>query len=137
MEKLKEGHCVGVGRRDILFFLFIVFGRWGVFIWKGVTPPDNSTSNHCLKLRRLIVKLVNSNVALKKLFVTRAKRALYLLLIIRLGLRNVSTRIFNKQDIWVTSCLIKVTRPSYFVRVPSYFETLWYPHLYFDRKSNI
>ena len=34
------------------------------------------------------------------------------------------------------SC-IKVTRPSYFVRVPSYFEALWYPHLYFDLKSNI
>ena len=31
---------------------------------------------------------------------------------------------------------IKVTRPSYFVGVPSYFEALWYPHLYFDRKSN-
>ena len=27
----------------------------------------------------------------------------------------------------------KVSRPSYFVRVPSYFEALWYPHLYFDR----
>ena len=26
---------------------------------------------------------------------------------------------------------------SYFVRVPSYFEVLWYPHLYFDDKSNI
>ena len=26
---------------------------------------------------------------------------------------------------------------SYFVRVPSYLEALWYPHLYFDRKSNI
>ena len=33
--------------------------------------------------------------------------------------------------------LFKVTRPSYFVRVPSYFEALWYPHLYFDHKSNI
>ena len=33
--------------------------------------------------------------------------------------------------------ILKVTRPSYFVRVPSYFEALWYPHLYFDRKSNI
>ena len=32
---------------------------------------------------------------------------------------------------------IKVTRPSYFVRVPSYFETLWYPLVYFDPKSNI
>ena len=32
---------------------------------------------------------------------------------------------------------VKVTRPSYFVGVPSYFEALWYPHLYFDRKSNI
>ena len=31
----------------------------------------------------------------------------------------------------------KVTRASYFVRVPSYFEVLWYPHLYFDLKSNI
>ena len=31
----------------------------------------------------------------------------------------------------------KVTRPSYFVRVSSYFDALWYPHLYFDRKSNI
>ena len=31
----------------------------------------------------------------------------------------------------------KVTRPSYFERVPSYFEALWYPHLCFDRKSNI
>ena len=38
--------------------------------------------------------------------VTRAKRAL-LYLLLRLGLRNVSTRIFNKQDIYVTSCLIK------------------------------
>ena len=39
-----------------------------------------------------------------------------------------------------TSCLklkFKVTRPSYFVGVPSYFEAFWYPHLYFDRKSNI
>ena len=25
----------------------------------------------------------------------------------------------------------------YFVRVPSYFEALWYPHLYLDRKSNV
>ena len=32
---------------------------------------------------------------------------------------------------------VMVTRPSYFVRVPSYFEALWYPHLYFDHKSNI
>ena len=32
---------------------------------------------------------------------------------------------------------IKVTRPSYFVRVPSYFEALWYPHLYVGHKSNI
>ena len=32
---------------------------------------------------------------------------------------------------------INVTRPSYFVAVPSYFEALWYPHLYFNRKSNI
>ena len=31
---------------------------------------------------------------------------------------------------------LKVTRPSYFVRVPSSFEALWYPHLYFDPKSN-
>ena len=31
----------------------------------------------------------------------------------------------------------KVTRPSNFVRAQSYFEALWYPHLYFDHKSNI
>ena len=28
------------------------------------------------------------------------------------------------------------TRPSFFGGVPSYFEALWYPHLYFYRKSN-
>ena len=32
---------------------------------------------------------------------------------------------------------LKVTRSSYFVRVSSYFDALWYPHLYFDRKFNI
>ena len=35
--------------------------------------------------------------------------------------------------------LFKVTRPSFFFLgggVPSYFEALWYPHLYFYRKSN-
>ena len=32
---------------------------------------------------------------------------------------------------------IKVTRPSYFGTLPSYFEALWYLHLYFDHKSNI
>ena len=31
---------------------------------------------------------------------------------------------------------LKVTRPSFFGGVPSYFEALWYPHLYFYRKSN-
>ena len=34
-------------------------------------------------------------------------------------------------------CACQVTRPSLFLRVPSYFEALWYPHFYFDRKSNI
>ena len=33
-------------------------------------------------------------------------------------------------------CPFKVTRPSFFWGVPSYFEALWYPHLYFYRKSN-
>ena len=33
-------------------------------------------------------------------------------------------------------CLFKVTRPSFFGGVPSYFEALWYLHLYFYRKSN-
>ena len=36
----------------------------------------------------------------------------------------------------VTVLVLKVTRPSIFGRVPSYFEALWYPHLYFYRKSN-
>ena len=31
---------------------------------------------------------------------------------------------------------LKVTRPSFFGGVPSYFKALWYPHLYFYRKSN-
>ena len=30
----------------------------------------------------------------------------------------------------------KVTRPSFFGGVPSYFEALWHPHLYFYRKFN-
>ena len=30
----------------------------------------------------------------------------------------------------------KVTRPSFFGRVPSYLAALWFPHLYFYRKSN-
>ena len=34
------------------------------------------------------------------------------------------------------NCSVKVTRPSFFGGVPSYFEALWYPHLYFYRKSN-
>ena len=37
---------------------------------------------------------------------------------------------------WVKESL-KVTPSSYFVRAPSYFEALWYPHLYFDRNSNM
>ena len=37
----------------------------------------------------------------------------------------------------VSVCELKVTRPSYFVRVASNFETLCYRHVYFDRKSNI
>ena len=32
--------------------------------------------------------------------------------------------------------LVKVTRPSFFGGVPSYFEALRYPHLYFYCKSN-
>ena len=31
---------------------------------------------------------------------------------------------------------VKVTRPSFLGGIPSYFEALWYPHLYFYRKSN-
>ena len=31
---------------------------------------------------------------------------------------------------------LKVTRPSFFWGISSYFEALWYPHLYFYRKSN-
>ena len=30
----------------------------------------------------------------------------------------------------------KVTRPSFFGGVPSYFEAFWYPHLYFYCKCN-
>ena len=31
---------------------------------------------------------------------------------------------------------VKVTRPSFLRGIPSYFEALWYPHLYFYCKSN-
>ena len=31
---------------------------------------------------------------------------------------------------------VKVTQPSFLGGVPSYFEALWYPHLYFYRESN-
>ena len=31
---------------------------------------------------------------------------------------------------------VKVTRPSFFGGVPSYFEALWYPHLYFYRRMD-
>ena len=34
------------------------------------------------------------------------------------------------------SRFLKVTRPSFFGGVPSYIEALWYPYLYFYRKSN-
>ena len=49
------------------------------------------------------------------------------------ALRNTTT----ENCITGQNICFKVTRPSYFVRVPSYFEALWYPHSYFDRKSNI
>ena len=42
----------------------------------------------------------------------------------------------SRQSVYRTMCLLKVTRPSFFGGVPSYFETLWNPHLYFYRKSN-
>ena len=47
--------------------------------------------------------------------------------------RDFETRII----VFVDDVTFKVTRPSNFVRVQSYFEALWYPHLYFDHKSNI
>ena len=47
--------------------------------------------------------------------------------------RDFETRII----VFVDDLTFKVTRPSNFVRVQSYFEALWYPHLYFDHKSNI
>ena len=43
---------------------------------------------------------------------------------------------FLKSQKWVFSKGVKVTRPSFFGGVPPYFEALWYPHLYFYRKSN-
>ena len=41
----------------------------------------------------------------------------------------------NDQSASLNCSRLKVTRTSYFVRVPSYFEALWYPHLYFDGVS--
>ena len=42
----------------------------------------------------------------------------------------------NKIALVFEAEVLKVTRPSFFGGVPSYFEALWYPHLYFYRKSN-
>ena len=51
----------------------------------------------------------------------------------------------SKQKNWVdksannsyhAKTALKVTRPSFFGGVLSYFEALWYPHLYFYRTSN-
>ena len=43
----------------------------------------------------------------------------------------------NQKATSQTKVILKVTRASYFLGVPPYFEALWYPHLYFDLKSNI
>ena len=40
------------------------------------------------------------------------------------------------QVIYHSNLRLKVTRPSYFLAVPPYFEALWYPHLCFYRKFN-
>ena len=42
---------------------------------------------------------------------------------------------FSKVGVdFVGPLYVKVTRPSYFLAVPPYFEALWYPHLCFYRK---
>ena len=47
-----------------------------------------------------------------------------------------SNSVNSGTEVLIGNVCIKVTRPSFFGRVPSYFEALWYPHLYFYRKSN-
>ena len=42
----------------------------------------------------------------------------------------------KKKFCCLCGCELKVTRRSFFGGVPSYFEALWYSHLYFYRKSN-
>ena len=56
-------------------------------------------------------------------------------------LRHLETRQVLRRLTMETKCVqpnfnsFKVTRPSFFGGVPSYFEAFWYPHLYFYRKS--
>ena len=38
---------------------------------------------------------------------------------------------------WCIQLLNQFFQKTFFVGLPSYFEALWYPHLYFDRRSNI
>ena len=45
---------------------------------------------------------------------------------------NIAEALFKRSG----KTAFKVTPPSFLGGVPSYFEALWYPHLYFYRKSN-
>ena len=65
------------------------------------------------------------SVRVKKKLI-KAKKSLYIL-------RTMRKEGYNLSEI---DLLLKVTRPWFFGGVPSYFEALWYPHLYFYRKSN-
>ena len=55
----------------------------------------------------------------------------------QVGFENIQNFLYPLLRKNLKHIYFKVTRRCYFVRVPSYFETLWYPHLYFDRGSNI
>ena len=116
-----------------------------------ITEGDCITNLHPAgKVRKVIYWNENILIRLGQLFPTdllkkkRTKKAY------RISLFRFSKTHFQNEDMCKTFpvkirficmriifILFKVIRPSYFVRVPSYFEALWYPHLYFDHKSNI
>ena len=116
-----------------------------------ITEGDCITGLHPAgKVRKVIYWNENILIRLGQLFPTDLLKKKRTEKAYRISLFRFSKTHFQNEDMCKTFpvkirficmriifILFKVIRPSYFVRVPSYFEALWYPHLYFDHKSNI
>ena len=116
-----------------------------------ITEGDCITNLHPAgKVRKVIYWNENILIRLGQLFPTDLLKKKRTEKAYRISLFRFSKTHFQNEDMCKTFpvkirficmriifILFKVIRPSYFVRVPSYFEALWYPHLYFDHKSNI